>query len=202
VHILHPFVRPSRFDKEFVGAGDGTLHAYPVRMAKTHKDLICWHLAAQLRGLVLTHTRTGAASKDFGFREQIRRAARSACYQTSEGFYFFKHKIFAHYLNGAYASLGELLDQVDDGHEQKYFTAEQHVEMRRLARRAMKANRRLAEWLLTHPDPVTAPGTPPRRRRGKIPAPPAHSAARSASGSSTQAPRTPSTLSTPRTPRT
>jgi len=121
--------------------------------AKSHKDLICWQLCAKLRTLGLTCIRSGGANGDWDFRGQMRRAMRSACYQTSEGFYFFKHKPFAHYLDGAYASLGETLDQIDDGHERGYFSEDQQVEMRRLARRAMKANRGLAAWLRNNPDP-------------------------------------------------
>jgi four helix bundle protein len=133
--------------------------------AQNHKELICWQLCARLRSLVIKYIRKGPASKDFRFRDQMRAAARSACYQTSEGFYFFKHKIFAHYLDGAYASLGELLDQINDGREQEYFTEEQQVEMTRLARRAMKADRGLQQWLLSHPDPPP-PSSPLPRSRG------------------------------------
>ena len=138
-------------------------------MVKSHKDLICWQLCAQLRTLGLNAIRSGRANGDWDFRGQMRRAMRSACYQTSEGFYWFKHKPFAHYLDGAYASLGETLDQIDDGHERGYFSEEQQTEMRRIARRAMKANRSLATWLRANPDP---PGRPPERppRRPSKPA--------------------------------
>jgi four helix bundle protein len=139
-------------------------------MVKSHKDLICWQLCATLRTLGLTAIRKGRANGDWDFRSQMRRALRSACYQTSEGFYFFKHKPFAHYLDGAYASLGETLDQIDDGHERGYFSEEQQTEMRRLARRAMKCNRRLADWLRNNPDPPSAqPPKRPLRPRQKPP---------------------------------
>ena len=139
-------------------------------MVNSHKDLICWQLCAKLRTLGLTSIRRGRADGDWDFRGQMRRAMRSACYQTSEGFYLFRHRQFAHYLDGAYASLGETLDQIDDGHERGYFSEAQQTEMRRLARRAMKCNRRLADWLRNNPDPPTAQ-TPkrPLRPRQKPP---------------------------------
>jgi four helix bundle protein len=148
-------------------------------MVKSHNDLICWQLCAQLRRLGLNAIRRGRANGDWDFRGQMRRAMRSACYQTSEGFYFFKHKPFAHYLDGAFASLGEVLDQIDDGHEQGYFSDDQQVEMRRLARRGMKANRRLAEWLRNNPDPPDSqspkrPLRPKRTRPGQDPDHPGH----------------------------
>jgi four helix bundle protein len=135
-------------------------------VARNHKELICWQLCAQVRSLGLNAIRKGRANGDWDFRGQMRRAMRSNCYQTSEGFYAFKHKPFAHYLDGAYASLGETLDQIDDGHENGYFSDEQQTEMRRLARRAMKANRRLAAWLRSHPDPPASerPRRPARVR--------------------------------------
>jgi hypothetical protein len=88
----------------------------------------------------------------------MRAAPRSSCYQTSEGLY--KHAVFARYLDGAYASLGEALDQIDDGHEQHYFTDEQQIEMRHIARGAMKANRRLTAWLRNNPGPPSTSSTP------------------------------------------
>lgn len=109
----------------------------PVRK---HEDLIAWQLCHRLRGLVLRYTRSGAVAKDFDFRRQLRRAARSACYNTSEGFYRYGHGEFGNLLNIARGSLGEALDQIDDGAESNYFTPEQHTEMRRICIRAMKAN--------------------------------------------------------------
>ena len=139
-------------------------------MVKSHKDLICWQLCATLRSIGLRYIRNGRANGDWGFRGQMRRAMRSNCYQTSEGFYLFKHKPFAHFLDGAYASLGETLDQIDDGHEHGYFSEDQQTEMRRLARRAMKCNRRLAEWLRANPDPPESHRPQrPRQPRRKLP---------------------------------
>jgi four helix bundle protein len=109
----------------------------PVRR---HEDLIAWQLCARLRRLVLTRLRSGPAAKDFDYRTQLRKAARSACYNTSEGFYRYQHGQFGHHLRIARGSLGETLDQIDEGLEQGYFTEEQHLEMRRICLRAMKAN--------------------------------------------------------------
>jgi four helix bundle protein len=109
----------------------------PVRQ---HEDLIAWQLCSQLRRLVLRYTRTGPTSRDPDYRGQLRRAVRSACYNTSEGFYRYKHGEFGNHLNIARGSLGEALDQIDDGAENKYFTVDQHNEMRRICIRAMKCN--------------------------------------------------------------
>ena len=114
----------------------------PVRQ---HTELIAWQLCRDLRSLVLRYTRSGEVAKDYDYKRQIRKAARSACYNTSEGFYRYKHGEFGHHLNIARGSLGELQDQLDEGLESKYFTKEQHSEMSRLRYRAMKANIKLRE---------------------------------------------------------
>ena len=121
-------------------------------VATKHTELIAWQLCSQLRRLVLRHTRSGAVSRDFDFRRQLRKSARSACNNTSEGLYRYKHGEFGNFLNIARASLGEALDQIDDGPESEYFTAAQHEEMRRMCLRAMKANTALRRaW--KHPAP-------------------------------------------------
>jgi four helix bundle protein len=119
-----------------------------------HEDLIAWQLCRQLRLLVLKYTRHGPASQEYDYRRQLRRAVRSACYNTSEGFYRYKRRQARHQMNVAYASLGEALDQIDEGGEEKYFTPAQHTEMRRMCLRAMKCNAALRRsWDSTPPPP-------------------------------------------------
>ena len=106
-----------------------------------------WQLCAALRRLVLMHTRRGPAAADFGFRDQIRSAARSACYVTSEGFYRKRDGDFLNFLVWARGSLGEVGDQLDEGLESNYFTSEQHAEMITYVRRASAANTALRRYL-------------------------------------------------------
>jgi four helix bundle protein len=125
----------------------------PVRR---HENLIAWQLCRQLRAFVLKYTRHGEVSREYDYRRQLRKAARSACYNTSEGFYRYKRPQSRHFMNIAYASLGELLDQIDEGRDEKYFTAAQHLEMRRLCLRAMKCNAALRRSWDLHPPPPGA----------------------------------------------
>ena len=134
----------------------------PVRR---HEELIAWQLCSRLRRLVLQNIRHGPAARDFDYCLQLRKAARSACYNTSEGFYRYWHGQFGHQLNIARSSLGEALDQIDEGLENKYFSPDQHLEMRRICLRAVKANAALRRSWGNREAPGVNERKPRRRTR-------------------------------------
>jgi four helix bundle protein len=115
--------------------------------AKNHRELIVWQLCAKLRSMIWKYTRDGPAAKDRRYCDQIRPAARSACYCTSEGFYRNRDGDFLNFLVMARASLGEIDDQLDEGLEIDYFTKEQHAQMKQCLARACKANGGLRAYL-------------------------------------------------------
>jgi four helix bundle protein len=115
--------------------------------ARNHRELVAWQLADELRKLIYRATSTGRASQDFRFRDEIRDSVSSACRNTAEGFYRSTRPQFAYFLNVARGSLGETLDQIDDGRERDYFNAETCGEMLDLCNRAMIANLRLRQSL-------------------------------------------------------
>jgi four helix bundle protein len=133
-------------------------------VAHNHTELIVWQRCADLRRLVLKYTREGPARNDFRFRDQIRAAARSACYLTSEGFYRKRDGDFANFLVWARASLGEAGDQIDDGLESGYFTPEQHAEMITIVKKACKANSGLRAYLEAERDQKSERKGPPLAR--------------------------------------
>ena len=122
-------------------------------MPKSHEDLICWQLADSLRQLILEHTSTGAAAKDFRFTSNLRDAISSACRNQAEGFYMYKHSAQRPYFRTARASLGETKDGIRDGRQRGHFSPEIADQMTALCGRAMIANLR---WLksLDRPDPA------------------------------------------------
>ena len=135
-------------------------------VARNHKELLAWQLCAELRKLVLAYTRTGPAATDFRFRDQIRAAARSACYVTSEGFYRKRDGDFLNFLVFAVGSIGEVADQVNEGLDSEYFTAEQHAAMMTFVKRAFGANRGLRRYLeASQREQKGSEG--PRRRRSR-----------------------------------
>ena len=74
-------------------------------LARRFEELEIWQEARQLHRLVWEETR---ASKDFEFRSQIRRAALSVMNNVAEGFERRTTKDFAHFLDLAKSSCGEL----------------------------------------------------------------------------------------------
>ena len=74
-------------------------------LARRFEELEIWQEARKLHRLVWEETR---ASKDFEFRSQIRRAALSIMNNIAEGFERRTDKDFAHFLDLAKSSCGEL----------------------------------------------------------------------------------------------
>ena len=75
-----------------------------------HRDLKVWKLADEVRRKILELVSRPDVRPDHHFCDQSSRAASSACHNIAEGFYRFSPGEFAHFLNIAYGSLGELLD--------------------------------------------------------------------------------------------
>ncbi|HVJ28041.1 MAG TPA: four helix bundle protein [Vicinamibacterales bacterium] len=117
------------------------------RGPRNHGELVAWQLCAHLRRLVWDATREGPAKGDRKYCDQIRSAARTACYLTSEGFYRTREGDFLNCLVMAHASLVETDDYLDHGVEKQYIAPVAHGTMKEAVARAMNANRRLRDSL-------------------------------------------------------
>jgi four helix bundle protein len=115
--------------------------------AKKYQDLICWQIAAQLRDRILKLTNDGPAARAKDFCDDIRRSARSAPSNLSEGFGAFYPREFARFARIARRSLMETRNHLEDAGEQKYL--EEHVirELVHLTFRAQKATTGLIKYL-------------------------------------------------------
>ena len=76
------------------------------------EDLIAWQKARALTTNVYRTTAAGPFSKDFGLREQIRRAAVSTMSNIAEGFERESAAEFSRFLSIAKASCAELRSQL------------------------------------------------------------------------------------------
>ena len=116
---------------------------------RNHGELVAWQLCAHLRRLIWDATRDGLAKEDRRFCDQIRSAARSACYLTSEGFYRTRDGDFLNCLVTARASLAEAEEYLERGLEKQYFPALDYAAIKEALVRACGANRRLRDSLRT-----------------------------------------------------
>ena len=83
-------------------------------MARIEKfeDLIAWQKARLLTARIYAVTRTGAFARDFGLRDQIRRAAISIISNIAEGFERGGRNEFHQFLSTAKASCAEVRSQL------------------------------------------------------------------------------------------
>jgi four helix bundle protein len=84
-----------------------------------------WKLARELTNTIYALTRQEAFAKDFGLKDQIRRAAVSVMSNIAEGFESRTDSQFINFLGMARASGGEVRSQLYIALDQKYITSEQ-----------------------------------------------------------------------------
>jgi four helix bundle protein len=75
---------------------------------KSFEDIQAWQKARQATRSIYEVTATGSFAKDFGLRDQIRRASVSIMANIAEGFGRHSDKEFANFLNIAHASVSEV----------------------------------------------------------------------------------------------
>ena len=79
--------------------------------AKRFEELEVWQRARNLTGLVYKVSNQGEFARDFGLRDQMRRAAVSILSNIAEGFESRTQTMFIEYLGRAKGSAGELRAQ-------------------------------------------------------------------------------------------
>jgi len=102
---------------------------------KNFEDLNVWKQARQLTQEIYRLTKTEKFVKDFGRRDQIRRAAISVMSNIAEGFERGGNQEFVQFLYVAKASCGELRSQLYITLDQGYATANDIEKLLQLFRR-------------------------------------------------------------------
>jgi four helix bundle protein len=80
--------------------------------AKSFEELEVWRKARQLAGDVYRITDSGSFARDFGLRDQLRRAAVSVVSNIAEGFERGGNREFVHFLYMAKGSAAEMRAQL------------------------------------------------------------------------------------------
>ncbi|MCX7841000.1 MAG: four helix bundle protein [Anaerolineae bacterium] len=93
------------------------------------EEIEAWQTARELTRLVYTLTNQGAFARDFGLRDQMRRAAVSILSNIAEGFESRTRRLFIEYLGRAKASAGELRAQAYVALDVGYLTQEQFAQL-------------------------------------------------------------------------
>lgn len=94
------------------------------------EELECWQKAKALAVRLYQVSKDGEFSKDFGLRDQIRRAAVSIASNIAEGKERETVAEFIRYLYMAKGSVGEVLTQVIIAEEVGYLDREQSLKLR------------------------------------------------------------------------
>lgn len=97
------------------------------------EDLEVWQNARNLTNLIYDYSDSGVFSRDFGLRDQMRRASVSVMSNIAEGFGSRTQALFIEYLGRAKGSSGELRAQLYIALDRKYISKEQFNDSRSLA---------------------------------------------------------------------
>ncbi|MBI5933350.1 MAG: four helix bundle protein [Chloroflexi bacterium] len=106
-----------------------------------------WKTARELTSLIYRTTEQGAFAKDFGLKDQIRRASVSVMSNIAEGFESRTNNPFINYLGHAKGSSGETRSQLYVALDLKYITQEQFDTAFDLADKASRQIRRFIDYL-------------------------------------------------------
>ncbi len=116
------------------------------------EDLDVWQRARKLANLIYDFSEAGAFARDFGLRDQMRRAAVSVMSNIAEGFESKTQSMFIEYLGRAKASAGELRAQLYLALDRKYLTVEQFNLASEEANICSKQIFRLSQYLESRPN--------------------------------------------------
>lgn len=108
------------------------------------EDIEAWQTARELTRQVYDMTRQGEFARDFGLRDQMRRASVSIMSNIAEGFESRTQSLFIDYLGRAKASAGELRAQVYVAKDIKYLD---QIEFSQLFESCDKCSRQIARFI-------------------------------------------------------
>ena len=107
------------------------------------EDLHAWQTARTLTNGIYAASKRGAFARDFGLRDQIRRAAVSVMSNVAEGFESRTARLYVDFLGRAKASAGEVRAQLYVALDQGYLSEEAFTELYDLADKASRQLHRL-----------------------------------------------------------
>jgi len=116
------------------------------------EEIEAWQTARELTNLVYTFTNQEKFARDFGLKDQIRRAAVSVMSNIAEGFESQSQPTFSRYLHIAQASAAEVRSQLYIALDQKYITEEEFTQASEMAYKVLRQIVRFIAYLQSSSD--------------------------------------------------
>lgn len=120
--------------------------------AKRFENLEVWQRAKELANLIYKLSSGGEFARDFGLRDQMRRAAVSIMPNIAEGFESQTQVLFIQFLGRAKGSAGEVRAQLYIAKDQSYLSEEQFNSALSQAEISSKQLTRFIQYLQTQPN--------------------------------------------------
>jgi len=117
------------------------------------EDIEAWKLARTLTSRVYDVTDQGAFARDFGLRDQIRRAAGSVMHNIAEGFDAGSNAEFVRFLQYAKRSCTEVQSQLYVTLDRKYVTASEFKTLYEQTRLVRAKTGAFIKYLILNPKP-------------------------------------------------
>lgn len=115
------------------------------------EEIEAWKASRQLTNMIYKLTELGAFARDYGLKDQIRRASVSIMSNIAEGFESRTDIQFINYLGHAKASAGEVRSQLYVALDLKYISQEQFDEAYELSDKSARQVSRFAAYLESNP---------------------------------------------------
>lgn len=115
------------------------------------EEIEAWQTSRELTKLIHSVTENGKISRDFGLRDQIRRASVSAMSNIAEGFESNSQASFVHYLGIAKASAGEVRSQLYVVRDVGFLTDQKFSTLFQLVEKVSRQISRFISYLESHP---------------------------------------------------
>jgi len=115
------------------------------------EEIEAWQTARELTRLIYKYTEDGKFARDFGLKDQIRRASVSIMSNIAEGFESQTQAQFIRYLGIAKASAGEVRSQLYVSRDLQYVTEEQFTVIFRMAEKNSRQIANFIVYLESHP---------------------------------------------------
>ena len=115
------------------------------------EEIDAWKSARELTNLIYDMSNQAGFNRDFGLRDQVRRAAVSVMSNIAEGFESRTDVQFLNFLGVAKASAGEIRAQLYVALDQKYISDEQFNETLVIAEKCSRQISKFMTYLETNP---------------------------------------------------